>query len=78
MAQTPAAGWRMLKMSRPGRAGQKHRLNINLPVEQFPTAHHSVADILSSHTSFMRKFWFAYLARLGKFPRRFRDFERTL
>jgi uncharacterized protein (TIGR00730 family) len=43
--------------------GKTIGLNINLPFEQFPNPHITPALNFEFHYFFMRKFWFAYLAK---------------
>jgi uncharacterized protein (TIGR00730 family) len=43
--------------------GKTIGLNINLPFEQFPNPHITSALNFEFHYFFMRKFWFAYLAK---------------
>jgi len=43
--------------------GKTIGLNINLPFEQFPNSHISPSLNFEFHYFFMRKFWFAYLAK---------------
>jgi len=43
--------------------GKTIGLNINLPFEQFPNAHITPSLNFEFHYFFMRKFWFAYLAK---------------
>ncbi|MBV8890535.1 MAG: LOG family protein, partial [Acidobacteria bacterium] len=43
--------------------GKTIGLNINLPFEQFPNPHITPSLNFEFHYFFMRKFWFAYLAK---------------
>src|SRR5436190_23921836 len=43
--------------------GKTIGLNINLPFEQYPNPYITPSLNFESHSSFMRKFWFAYLAK---------------
>jgi hypothetical protein len=56
--------------------GKTIGLNINLPFEQFPNPHITPALNFEFHYFFMRKFWFAYLAKaLVIFPGGFGTFD---
>ena len=56
--------------------GKTIGLNINLPFEQFPNPHITPSLNFEFHYFFMRKFWFAYLAKaLVIFPGGFGTFD---
>jgi uncharacterized protein (TIGR00730 family) len=56
--------------------GKTIGLNINLPLEQFPNPYITPALNFEFHYFFMRKFWFAYLAKaLVIFPGGFGTFD---
>jgi len=56
--------------------GKTSGLNINLPFEQFPNPHITPSLNFEFHYFFMRKFWFAYLAKaLVIFPGGFGTFD---
>jgi len=46
-----------------GSGRQNHRLNISLPFEQLPHRFITPALNFEFHYFFMRKYWFAYLAK---------------
>ena len=56
--------------------GKTIGLNINLPFEQFPNSYITPSLNFEFHYFFMRKFWFAYLAKaLVIFPGGFGTFD---
>ena len=68
----PAAGrgsWRRPTAARADAGGKTIGLNIGLPFEQFPNPYITPELSFEFHYFFMRKFWFAYLAKaLVVFP----------
>ena len=59
--------------------GKTIGLNIHLPFEQMPNPYITPDLNFEFHYFFMRKLWFAYLAKaLVVFPGRFRHLRRTL